>query len=276
MSYFTFHKISIVESLGDEKKTGRLLADDLAILEIKYGRSIPIEFVEISHKQDLISHLEDLIKDAQSSGLTPLLHIETHGSDDKSGLILSSGDYVSWAELEPLFRKLNIATKCNLMVVMAACFGAYANTTISILDRAPFWGVIGPVDGIYPEHLLRSLTRFYTSLYSGENSKKLLASLIYTSTESDLHLYTSEWFFVKSYKYYVKEFCTDNFLQSKVENLKKKYQDGFELPSDESIKSFFKLDGKEVFEMLLNAFFMVDVHPENKDKFTIKFEQIDI
>jgi hypothetical protein len=35
----------------------------------------------------------------------------------------SPGDFVSWRELQPHFKRINVATRNHLLVVVAACWG---------------------------------------------------------------------------------------------------------------------------------------------------------
>lgn len=275
MSRLIFNKISIVESLDDaDKKTGELLAHDLSLLEIFHEKGVTIECLKISNKQELLRHIESLTEDAKTNNEFPVLQIEVHGTSDQKGLALNSGEVVSWNELEPYFRALNVATKCNLLVVMAACFGVHVSSNISLLDRAPYWGIIAPEKEILPNDILSSLTRFYTQLYTSEESSELLSSL----QGSELKFITSEWFFVKAFKYYITEFCNDTALTIRVNNFKNKLiaQGLVELPSDKMIKCALKPQGEEEFYSFLNHFFMVDSYSENKDKISVKYERVNL
>jgi len=273
LSRLIFNKISIVESLADtDKKTGELLAHDLSLLEVFHDKGLVIECLKISNKQELLTHIESLTEDAKINNVFPILQIEVHGTSDQKGLALNSGENVSWNELEPYFRALNVATKCNLLVVMAACFGVHVSSNISLFDRAPYWGIIAPEKEILPNDILSTLTRFYTQLYTSEESNGLLASL----QGSELEFITSEWFFVKAFKYYITEFCNDTDLTIKVNSIKNKLiaQGVIDLPGDEIIKCVLKPEGEERFYSFLNHFFMVDYYPENIDKISVKYDHI--
>lgn len=279
MSLLKFSKISIIESLGSsDKKTGKLLFDDLEVLEIFHEKGISIEYVPVSNSQELISHIQALTIGAKEHGVYPVLQIEAHGSNDKQSLILSSKEAIAWRALEPHLRELNIASECNLLIVMATCFGLYASSAISILDRAPFWGLIGPEELVFPDQILQSLTKFYTAIYSAGSAQALLESLKPAANEAGLQFITSEWFFIKSYKYYVQEYCKSPSFRTRIERIRSKLQKQapIDFPIDEHIQSHFELNGKEKFEAMLKYFFMVDLFHKNMDKISVKYEQVNL
>src|SRR4029079_6640356 len=57
----------------------------------------------------------------RATHLFPVIHIESHGSAD--GLVLASGELVSWDELVNLLRPINVASRLNLFVSISACYG---------------------------------------------------------------------------------------------------------------------------------------------------------
>ena len=278
MSKFSFSKISIVESLSDgEKKTGELLYDDLNMLEIFHEKGITLQFTPISNRIELENHIEYLARDAQERNEYPILHIEAHGSDDKQCLVLSSGEFINWFELEDMFRKLNVATKCNLLVVMAMCFGAYASTVISLLDRAPFWGIVGPEKEILPEVVFRNLKSFYADFFENGPSANSLKTLS-PENNSEMKFITGEWLFVKAYEYYERNLCNEKVLQERAERLAEKLiaQGATNLPSIDLIKLNIGPQGREFFRQVQRHFFMVDLYPENVDKISSSYSHLNL
>ena len=282
MSNFKFNKISIVESLeADESKTGRKLKEELESQDIFYGQDVSIEFTPIFNKEELISHVNLLAEDARKNGVFPILQIEAHGSNDKQGLFLQSSnsrEFISWVELEPVFRNLNIASKCNLLILMATCHGIHSINIISSLDRAPFWGIIGPDDTILPDQILSTTTKFYSELSENRNSSNLLNSLKDSAEKANMMCITSEWYFVKLYECFLKVFSNDQSLNQWVEeNGKRKVAEGSPFPPSKRTDMInFALTYREqvTFESKLQYFFMVDIYPENMDKIGVKFEQL--
>ena len=151
-------------------------------------------------------------------------------------------------------------------------------STISLLDRAPFWGIIGPEKDILPDQILKSLIKFYTEIYNLKSPQDLLNSLKSSTYEPELNFITSEWFIVKAYKYYVREYGSDVSIRSRIMKLKKQYQNqsAINFPNDEQIQEHLNLKGKEKFEAMLRHFFMVDLFPDNIDKISVKYEQVNL
>ncbi len=276
MSNFKFSKISIIESLTPEdKKTGQELYDHLNLLEAFHAKGLKLELNTVSTRLEFENHLTLLTKNAHDFSEIPILQIEAHGSEDKLSMVLSSGEFITWYELEESLRKLNLATRCNLLVVMSTCFGAYASSAISLLDRAPFWGIVGPETNVYPDEIIESLTSFYSHLYQGKNGSNLMLSLE-TKNQQTLKLLTSEWFFVKGYLKYIHDYCNEESTLEAVELLSKKMasQGVTKLPEVGFIKDRVRPQGKEFFEKIIDHFFMVDLFPENQSKISVTYNQI--
>ncbi len=273
MSTLNFSKIVVLESLPDvEKRTGRLIFQDLEIITIPLDVDITVEYQAFESKHEMDAILTQLSHEAITYNDYPILHIEAHGSDDKKSLVLNSGEFVDWFELENSFRTLNLATKGNLLIVMATCFGAYVNSVVSLLDRAPFWGVIGPEHEVYPDEIFSGLTKFYSSIFA----KRTGGDLYQTLNSTKLKLITAEWLFVKAYKYYVDKHCDSKILRKRADDLLRKYET-YSIkypPSIEMVEHFLNLKGEKNFDRLLSNFFMVDLYPQNTNKISVSYEKI--
>jgi hypothetical protein len=227
----------------------------------------------------LSEYIDRLTLAADKNGIVPILQIEAHGSDDRKGLVLRSGELVTWQELETRCRKLNIATQGNLILVMATCFGAYSSAIFSFKDRAPFWAVVGPMTEISSDQLLSSFSRLYTYLYDTRNVNRLLDALDSGPRNTQIKIFTAEWLFVKAYRYLIENLNTDVFLAERIANIKAcAYERG--LPeatpiNDEAVKhELLKFTEETTFNELLRYYFMVDLYPANSDKFTITFDTL--
>lgn len=133
-----FNRIAVIQSLAeDELHTGKMLYEDINSHNFAHDIGLDIRLYNVETKKELFDLLSRLTDEARTSDLFPILHVEIHGSSDKTGLVLSSGDFVSWQELKNPFIKLNIETKNNLFIVLAACYGAYLIEIILPTDRTP-------------------------------------------------------------------------------------------------------------------------------------------
>ena len=122
----------IVEWLSaDEAHTGRDLHDWMKERRPGWSVHVPCET-----KAEVIAAIARATERAQDSGMSPVLHLEAHGGNE--GLGGPDGkngkEFLTWDELTEPLQKLNLATRCNLVVVVAACIG-FAG--IQVLRRGP-------------------------------------------------------------------------------------------------------------------------------------------
>ena len=204
----TFSKITVIQSLKpSDVKTGTRLRDDIEVANVAYNRGLHIELVDAHSKADFINCLMRLAHYAETGSDYPIVHIEAHGSEDKTGIIFANGDYLSWEVIKPYFVSLNMATRNNLLVVLATCHGAHFATLLKPTDRGPCWGMVGPTDIAKPLDLLGSFSRFYQEwlrTLSGQRSVEALnAGLQGLSVK--YYFTTAERAFLLTYRGYLKE-----------------------------------------------------------------------
>lgn len=96
-----------------------------------------------------------------------ILHLEMHGEENQRGVVLNSGELMTWLELGDRLRNINIATHNNLMVTMATCYGGWLLQTISPLLQAPMYFMLGSMnkEGENENDLLEAYTVFYETLF---------------------------------------------------------------------------------------------------------------
>lgn len=113
-------------------------------------------------KTEVVRSIEHAAGLAKRSGKVPILHIEAHGCD--MGIASSNdprGDFLSWSELTIPLQQLNVATNCNLIVVVAACFGFAAIQALTKGPRAPAVALVGPNATLSGNELLLGAKEFY-------------------------------------------------------------------------------------------------------------------
>jgi hypothetical protein len=110
--------------------------------------------------------LDGFVSEAEA-GHFPLLHFETHGAERRPGvigaspgLVLASGELITWPKLAPYLTAINEATRLNLIVFMAACHGADVASLIQPLGRALARLLIGPMHTLSVPDLERSTIEF--------------------------------------------------------------------------------------------------------------------
>ena len=120
-----FNKVWVIESLrpGD-RGTGKSLYNDVLLPISIREPDLKVEFACPTDKKGFFDVLSAVEKDA-NDGIYSMVHFECHGSKD--GLQLTNLDIVAWDELRNALIRLNLASKLNTVIVVAACNGIRPN-----------------------------------------------------------------------------------------------------------------------------------------------------
>jgi hypothetical protein len=151
--------IWIVEWLPlGETETGRLLHDWMK--QRREGWSVHFS---CGSKKEVFAAIAKATERANCAELHPVLHIEAHGGD--VGLEGPNGhggsELLTWDELTEPLQALNLATRCNLVVVVAACTGFAGIKALRSGPRAPAVALVGPDAPVSPTNLLWGAKEFY-------------------------------------------------------------------------------------------------------------------
>ena len=168
--------VIIIESLNEsDRKTGKILNDELLTYKKIYEPNLTSEFYEVRSKKQLLKLLKFIIWQIVNDKFFPILHIEMHGYND--GLALNNGDKISWSELMPFFRQINYLIKNLLVIHLGVCFGMSMIQYIRPDKRAPFRSIIGGAKIITTGQVEDGFHAFYDhfffSLDTVESIKKL-------------------------------------------------------------------------------------------------------
>ncbi|WP_303905267.1 hypothetical protein [Thiohalomonas denitrificans] len=149
----------IVEWLpSNETRTGRMLHDWMN--ERRQGWSA---YFSCNNKNDVVAAISAATERARNDKLRPVLHLESHGGD--MGLQGPNGsggtEMLTWDELTEHLQALNVATGCNLVVVVAACTGFAGIKALQRGPRAPAVVLVGPDAVVMPRNLLAGAKEFY-------------------------------------------------------------------------------------------------------------------
>ncbi len=238
--------------------------------------SLPIAtvFEQCESKVELLAILDNIHKEILSNNEYPWIHIECHGSEAEDGLVLSNRDLVSWQELKPQLTKINLACKCNLMIVIAACSGANLLEVLQPVDRAPCWGLLGPTNELYSDDLLASYRTFYLNLLTVLNGDAALSALRKVIDERNLSfVFVSALdFFQKVYSGYLSEECTDKAYWRRAKRMKKEQRLQGVILQD--LVLMLKKQEPDAFQKFRDNFFMYDLYPENSVKFPITYNDV--
>ncbi|MBX0290129.1 hypothetical protein K3G63_06745 [Hymenobacter sp. HSC-4F20] len=175
-SAFHYNKIWVVESLPKhEKQTGTILFNDLIKRKTDQSNILTSALEPVNRKRNLVRFLKRVEDYVEQKAQLPYLHFEVHGS--RTGLELASGETMSWEELAGYLRNINIATRNNLVVSLASCYGGYMFTEISPIVEAPFCGIIGPLSKVGMGEIEEGFYNFFENMLTGDGLENAIQAL---------------------------------------------------------------------------------------------------
>jgi replicative superfamily II helicase len=200
-----------------------------------------------------------------------MLHIECHGNED--GFMLADGSLVDWAELKSPITELNVATRLNLMIAVAACTGGALAKVVRMSDRAPFWGLIGPTESLMPVDLEKAYSALYLTLLSAKSPTKAMEAFDSASEPGVFWRTTSQGLFEKAWARYKKEYCNEKAMEARANRMKDRAKElSIELlPTLAELKDRLHSHEPTAFERFRDTFFMCDLFPEHISRFPIKY-----
>lgn len=269
----------IVEWLGcDEQPTGRELHE-----WISRHINLKSTYFSCKTKKEVIATIQRLTLFARQklSFQIPILHIEAHGNENFLEGPNRSGDreQLYWSELNGPLQELNRITRCNLIVFIAACAGFAGIKVFFHGPLAPAIALVGPVIKIRPGDLLNATKEFYRRL---KDAKPNLDAMVESAArETSNVLIEFEPLVLLAYEafaeYLIVSKRPDNircqkerlrqlmrtktpFSQNEIER-----RLGIDLPLEKQ-----KLHSQTIW----NTMFMIDVFPENKERFDVNWSEI--
>lgn len=211
-SAFLNNCVFIVDGLPQgELQTGLHLHNELRDLSLE-SASVQLEYRRVSDGGALLQVLEE-IHQAARLGCKPIIHFECHGDAAEGVQIGDTKDIVTWDAIEPWLRRINIASGCNLGVVMAACYGLYAITPVKIRRPTPFYFLVGPQDKVQAGTLRQEMPAFYRKLLTTQNLDAALACV------PSCRPYHAERMLAVSFAKYLKRGCLGKARLERVEKV---------------------------------------------------------
>jgi hypothetical protein len=229
-------------------------------------------------KQEIISTIERVTSRVQQSGLIPVLHLEAHGGNH--GLEGPNGtggrELLTWDELTEPLQNLNLATRCNLVVFVAACAGFAGIKAFQRGPRAPAVALVGPDAQVMPRNLLDGTKEFYRRWM--DESPRLLEIATSASQQSGTVNFEWEPFAVLAY-----EAIVERLIVSMRADERRKQINRIRQRMLEENRSAAEIEDKlallpsslpTMWQRLWDDMFMIDLYPENRERFGLDMSAI--
>ncbi|MFZ6676901.1 hypothetical protein [Undibacterium sp. Tian12W] len=271
MATSTHTKVVIIESLDPDNpadfKSGSELLLYLEGLTEDNPHVIPAILRKVSSENEFRVELRELIRLAKETGEKPILHIETHGYDDASGIVFADGSSCLWSDLKPLLEELNEASKFNLLVCFASCFGAWSLGMIRPMEAAPCWGLIGPSESTDGAELFGAFRAFYRPLLvSGDADSGFEALTSWPLQEGYFLVQIAEDWFYKLIDGYLKMDCTKERINERAKSIHSRIPN--KSISIEMIEQIGRNRTETIIDDYFEKFFMVNRIIENRERFS--------
>ena len=263
-----FNRIYVIESLQpNDKLTGTDLHKDL----LRYQSIVHSDFESILKnpvdKKDWNQLFKEIEKDCRLNGNSPIIHLEVHGEKLKRGLVLTSGELVTWEELYQNLVDINIAIKNELFITMAVCFGNFWLSSAFLNQPAAFRGIVGSFDELKVSDLVIRYNAFYQELFNSFDFNRAYTALKNSNPglPNDYRCYSAEEIFALAFRDYEINYCSQKALRKRAlvaandsgcinRQERRKFEREFIKKEPQKRESYF--------QKCYQTFFMVKKYPE--------------
>lgn len=267
-----FNQILVIDSIpSGELNTAKRLVEDIETYASAFSPSPAVQYVRVESWDELIEQISKCQKDAEERDIVPMLHIECHGDED--GFQLANGSLADWEELKLPITELNVATRLNLMIAVAACTGGALAKALRMSDRAPFWGLIGPTRTVTASALEKAYRALYLTLLETKSPPKAVAAMDAATEPGLFWRTTAQGLFEKGWASYKKDQCSAEAFEVRAKRMQERYKQLSDKPPPtvEELKVLLVTHEPKAFERFCATFFMYDLFPEHRTRFPIQY-----
>ena len=237
-------------------------------------------YFKCESKQDFLSAIEDAIDLARNTKMSPVLHFEAHGNKNGLGREYASGhvEFLEWNEITKLLQKLNFVTRCNLVVVVAACIGFAGIKALVQGPRAPAVALVGPDASIMSDNLLSATKEFYSRWMDA--APKLGEIALSASQVAGGASFEWEPFAVLAFDSIAELLIVsmrEDQQRTQMNRIRQKMLEETKLSSAEieyRLSHFSPSDRASLIQLMWDKMFMIDLYPENRERFGVNWAKI--
>lgn len=259
-------RIVLIESLPDgDLKTGARLYDDI----LRPAASERCSLRPVRTRREFLFELEALAREAEATFCRPILHIDAHGT--REGVVLASGETVPWGGLVDPLRRINRASRNNLLVVMSTCHGISALVELGTKPTkpVPMRVLVGPADITVAGAVDKGFREFYQALLRTGHLTRAFEAL--QVQVPNARIIAAEQIFAAGFNNYLTRYCTRRVI---VERLNTIVTTSRDVPQALSVNDTRRRARRALtegmddrFASFKRVFFMTDVWPELEDRF---------
>lgn len=274
----TFNCIAVFDAVPEgELSTARRLHEDLSDLKSAKAeelKQLRLRYFRIESLQDLERYCQELLSESENNALIPWIHLDAHGLDDNSGFRAAGGSKVTWEAFSKLITPINVSTNCNIVLVLACCFGAYYIQSLRPDQRSPMLALVGPIREVLAGEVEADFKVFYLRMFDGFSFGEAVKAITETNRRPQYYATTAHELFLESWKGYKEGHCSSKSVKSRALQLILRLR---QVRPDEvhrigEIKRLIKDKEPEFFDICRDTLFICDIYPENSSRFPITYE----
>ena len=241
--------IVVIESLIKERETGTELYNDIISRHIDFRKSQMTHNLHKVHSKEEFKKLlsEYHANSAHMSGGI-LLHLEMHGNDQLTGLILSDGTLLTWEELVVLFRPININSCNNLYITLATCNGRFLYKGVHPHDKSPYSCYISASETVSNTEIIEQFSILFERLIA--NGNLVNAYLEMEEHGTKFYYKDSKETFEEAFQVTAKHFMTDPDIKKEIleETKKQVEKQGLQMPPEHAYELIARIALRKTYE----------------------------
>ncbi|MGE5176790.1 MAG: hypothetical protein ACM3JJ_10490 [Hyphomicrobiales bacterium] len=277
------NRIYVIEALSPgELRTGTDLFENEFAQRTQHNREFHAALARTDTKAEFSAALTHAEQECRERGWQPMLHIDAHGSVE--GLGFPSGEFMPWGEMKEAITAINVASRNNLVVVLAACMGIHLISIIGTHDRAAAFAIISTAIEVEAGDVAVSFRAFYNEMFRTRDGAAALQRLndALPGAPPRYGIVHSETMFLDAFQHYVDTRLSPEEVVRRMERLERdsrgsRAMHAGEIQARRESITRALVDGLQPeFEKARDHFFMVDLEPANRERFPVSFDQINM
>jgi hypothetical protein len=247
--------IIVIESLVNERLTGSELYNDIIRRNIEFKKSgISHKFYETHSKESFINILNYYHANAPYMGGGILLHLEMHGDQDLSGLVLSDGTLLTWKELVDLFRPINVNSCNKLYLSLATCNGRFLYKGVHPHDKSPYSCYISASETVNLHQIVDQFSILFEQLI--DNGNLITSYLLMEKQGTKFYYKDSKETFEEAFQVTAKRFMTDPEIKREIleETKRQVEKEGLQMPADYAFEFVARMALRDTYNRHKQAF----------------------
>jgi hypothetical protein len=183
---------------------------------------------------------------------------------------------MSWKQLKPRLVAINLASRINLFLVLACCYGGYFAAECRFEETVPFAWILGPGREIYPDPLFALTGAFYREVLRTRDITEALTVSGAAAADISYFSMSAIGIFRTGLAARIRGGDAVAKLRELAESIVQNRREGGDTlpPSVDEVEKWLRAREKPYFEKCRRQFFALDQFPENESRFALTYDEV--